>query len=60
VGGSINYWSTVAEIITKYAKDITHYYLWNSNVFVSSLKEMEQCIATKKGTGGTSPEHVAT
>ena len=56
----MNYWSTVDFIIKQYAKDISHYFLWNSNCFKSSLKEMEQSIAQRKGTGGTSPEHVAT
>lgn len=60
VGGSDNYWSTVEFIINQYAKDISHYFLWNSNCGLSSLKEMEASIKARKGTGGTSPEHVAT
>lgn len=59
VGGSANYWGTVETIIAKYAKDISHYFLWNSNCNKSSLKELEEWIKSKKGTGGTSPEHVA-
>mgnify|MGYP000950688792 FL=1 len=46
-------------IITPFAKDITHYFLWNSNCGQTTLKEMEASIASRKGTGGTSPEHVA-
>lgn len=60
VGGSLNYWGTVDRIITTYAKDISHYYLWNSNCGLVTLKDMEKSIATKQGTGGTSPEFVAT
>lgn len=60
VGGSNDYWGTVQLIITQYAKDISHYYLWNSTCDKSSKKEMENWISSKKGTGGTSPEHVAT
>lgn len=59
VGGSANYWGTVQNIIAQYAKDISHYYLWNSNCNTSSLKELDQWILSKKGTGGTSPEYVA-
>ncbi len=60
VGGSENYWSSVQFIITQYAKDISHYYLWNSQCYTSTRKEMENSITSRKGTGGTSPEHVAT
>lgn len=60
VGGSIDYWGTVQTIINQYAKDISHYYLWNSTCGKTSKKEIENWIASKKGTGGTSPEHVAT
>lgn len=59
VGGCIHYWQTVSDIIAEYGKDITHYYLWNSNCHLSSKKEMEQSIESKRGTGGTSPENVA-
>ena len=59
VGGSANYWDTVGQIITQYAKDIDSYYLWNSNCQKFSLKVLEESIASKRGTGGTSPEHVA-
>ena len=59
VGGCNHYWQTVADIINEYGKDITHYYLWNSNCGLSSKKEMEQSIETKRGTGGTNPEWVA-
>jgi len=31
-GGSANYWNTVNEIIIKYAKDVCHFYLWNSDI----------------------------
>lgn len=59
VGGCIHYWQTVSDIIAEYGKDITHYYLWNSQCHLSSKKEMEQSIESKRGTGGTNPEHVA-
>ena len=59
VGGSENYWSTVEHIVQKYAKDIAHYYIWNSTCNKATLKELETNIKSKKGTGGTSPENVA-
>lgn len=59
VGGSDNYWTTVQTIVNKYAKDISHYFLWNSTCGKSSLKELGTWISSKKGTGGTSPETVA-
>jgi hypothetical protein len=40
VGGSTNYWECVRTVITKYAKDITQYYMWNSSLMNSSLKEL--------------------
>ena len=40
VGGSENYWGCVQTVITKYAKDISEYYLWNSGISKSSLKEI--------------------
>lgn len=39
VGGSINYWTTVNEILTRYAKDISHFYSWESEVNKSSIKD---------------------
>lgn len=59
VGNSQNYWGAVETVINKYAKDISHYYLWNSQINKSSLKEIEGWIKSKKGTGGTSPQLVA-
>ena len=59
VGNSQNYWGAVQTVINKYAKDITEYYLWNSQISKSSLKELEGWIKSKKGTGGTSPQLVA-
>lgn len=59
VGNCQHYWQTVSDIIVEYGKDITHYYLWNSHCNASSKKEMEASIESKRGTGGTSPEHVA-
>ena len=59
VGGSANYWDTVAQIITQYAKDIESYYLWNSTCDKFSLKKLQESIASKRGTGGTSPDNVA-
>ena len=38
-GGCKNYWETVNYLITQYGKDISHYYLWNSNCGSSSKKE---------------------
>ncbi len=31
VGGSDHYWNEVSNILIKYAKDISRYYLWNSS-----------------------------
>jgi hypothetical protein len=59
VGGSQNYWDTVQQIIIQYGKDISHYYLWNSTCKEETLKTLENSIAKRQGTGGTSPEHVA-
>jgi hypothetical protein len=59
VGGCLQYWQTVSDIVIEYGKDITHYFLWNSRCYVSSKKEMETSIEQKRGTGGTSPEYVA-
>ena len=59
VGGSENYWGAVQTVINKYAKDISHYYLWNSQHNKSSLKEIEGWIKSRKGTGGTNPSLVA-
>lgn len=59
VGGCVNYWQTINDIIIEYGKDITHYYLWNSRCNPSSKKEFEESIISKRGTGGTSPEYVA-
>ena len=55
----MNYWNTVQNILNDYAKDITHYYLWNSRCGISSKKLFEESIASKRGTGGTSPQYVA-
>lgn len=59
VGGSQNYWDTVQMILTQYGPDISQCYLWNSNCGACTRKELENSINTRKGTGGTSPEHVA-
>lgn len=59
VGGSQNYWDTVAMILTQYGPDISQCYLWNSNCYASTRKVLEESINTRRGTGGTSPEHVA-
>lgn len=59
MGGCQTYWQTVQDIIIEYGKDITHYYFWNSRVYESSKKQFEESIASKRGTGGTSPSHVA-
>ena len=40
VGGSENYWGTIEAIMNQYAKDISHYYLWNSTCGISSKKEV--------------------
>jgi hypothetical protein len=60
VSGCVHYWQTVSDIIAEYGKDITHYYLWNSTCDLSSMREFEQRIEAKRGTGGTRPENVAT
>jgi hypothetical protein len=60
VGGSQNYWDTVQQIITQFGKDISHYYLWNSNCGLSTLKDLEKSISSKQGIGGTNPDDVAT
>lgn len=59
VGGSVNYWDTVDTILIKYAKDISHYYLWNSTIKQSNKKELEEWIKGRKATGGTQPQTVA-
>ncbi|CAM6005429.1 unnamed protein product [Sphagnum balticum] len=60
VGGSQNYWDTVDDILKQYGKDITDYYFWNSVCELTPKKNFENWIVTKRGTGGTDPEHVAT
>lgn len=39
VGNCHNYWQTVGSVFTEYAKDIAHYYYWNSNCKSTSKKE---------------------
>lgn len=58
-GNSANYWSAVNDVIYKYAKNISHYYLWNSDIKEVPLKQLEAWVTSKKGTGGTSPNVVA-
>lgn len=41
VGGSANYWNTVGDIIAKYGANIKEYFLWNSLVYPSNKKAME-------------------
>ena len=60
VGGSENYWTTVDDILKQYGRDITHYYYWNSVCGLNDKKSFENWITTRRGTGGTDPEHVAT
>jgi hypothetical protein len=38
VGSCQSYWQTVADILIQYAKDITHYYLWDDSCNISSKK----------------------
>ena len=59
VGGSLNYWGQVDEILKQYGKDITHYFIWNSDCTLRNKKELEKNIESRKGTGGTQPQHVA-
>ena len=59
VGGCTNYWDTVNNILIEYARDITHFYYWHSNCGLTTKKEFEIWAASKRGTGGTSPETVA-
>lgn len=59
VGNCTHYWETVNHILTEYAKDITHYYFWNSNCNAYTKKNFMNWVETKRGTGGTSPELVA-
>jgi hypothetical protein len=59
VGGCIEYWKMVNTLLNDYAKDISHYYFWNSRCGLSTKKEFEDSIVSKRGTGGTSPEYVA-
>ena len=54
-----HYWSTVETIMDQYAKDISHYYLWNSTCEISSKKEVYNNILMMHGTGGTRPNNVA-
>lgn len=59
VGSCTTYWQTVSDINTQYAKDISHYYFWNSSYYTVTPKVFdEKCIAMR-GEGGTSPELVA-
>ena len=46
-------------MLVKYAKDIGHYYIWNSSIHKGDKKEYESWIARQKGAGGTSPHLVA-
>lgn len=59
VGNCQHYWQTVSDILNDYAKDISHYYFWNSRCGLSSKKEFEDSIISKRGTGGTNPTYVA-
>jgi hypothetical protein len=59
VGTSQSYWSTVSDIIAQYSKDISYYYLWNSECKLVTKKEVENSIKILEGTGGTSPDYVA-
>lgn len=54
-GGCHSYWNTVQLLLDQYAKDIDHYYLWDSSCNSSSKKEYEEFIAKRRGMGGTSP-----
>jgi hypothetical protein len=38
VGGSANYWSTVQHILNNFGKDISDFYLWNSDCFKVTKK----------------------
>ncbi len=59
MGQFTNYWQTINDILAEYAKDITHYYLWNSTCGLITKKELEASIISQRGTGGTSPSDVA-
>jgi hypothetical protein len=60
VGGSINYWTTVKDVLSLYGPKIKKYYFWNSNLEPIDKKRFEQAIEERKGWGGTSPSLVAT
>lgn len=32
VGGSVNYWNTVNDLLTLYGPDVENYYFWDSHV----------------------------
>jgi hypothetical protein len=56
VGGSDIYWNEVSNILIKYAKDISCYYLWNTTCSQTTLKKLERNMTQKIGVGGTSPD----
>lgn len=45
VGGTDSYWKAVSDILARYAKDISRYYLWNSTCSQTTLKELERNMA---------------
>ena len=59
VGGFVNYWRVVGEILEEYGRKISHYYLWDHRTRPSSKKEFEESIAQMRGNGGNEAHLVA-
>ena len=59
VGGSLNYWNTISEILSLYATQIQHFYFWDTSIEIVDKKVLEAAIEKKMGRGGTSPSLVA-
>lgn len=55
VGGSVNYWNTVNDLLTLYGPDVENYYFWDSHVQRTDKKTVEKYIKNKTGCNGTSP-----
>ena len=59
VGGRPNYWSTVSDIFTMYGPDVDAFYLWDTKLYPTDRKGLEEAILIQDGRGGTSPHRVA-
>ena len=59
VGGSLNYWSTVLDLLNNYGSKIHTYYFWNTKLEKVNKRIFKKAIKERKGWGGTSPQLVA-